>query len=66
MSNAYTELESTVYYFDAKPQALPGALSRFAQFFVAPLCKAGALEREGRLEGKVEVMEVLKTRRQPA
>ena len=46
MSNAYTELESTVYYFDAKPQALPGALSRFAQFFVAPLCKAGALERE--------------------
>ena len=46
MSNAYTELEATVYYFDAKPQALPGALSRFAQFFVAPLCKAGALERE--------------------
>jgi len=46
MSNAYTELELTVYYFDAKPQALPGALSRFAQFFVAPLCKAEALERE--------------------
>lgn len=48
MSNAYTELEATVYYFDAKPAALRGALSRFAQFFVAPLCKAGALEREVR------------------
>ena len=29
-----------------KPEALRGALERFAQFFIAPLCKADALERE--------------------
>ena len=38
--------EHTNYYFDCKPAALRGALDRFAQFFVAPLCKADALERE--------------------
>ena len=38
--------EYTNYQFDVKPQALHGALDRFAQFFVAPLCKADALERE--------------------
>ena len=38
--------EYTNYHFDVRPEALHGALDRFAQFFVAPLCKADALERE--------------------
>ena len=46
MSNAYTELEATVYYFDVKPASLVPALDRFAQFFTSPLVKADALERE--------------------
>lgn len=29
-----------------KPAALHGALDRFAQFFVAPLCKEDSLQRE--------------------
>jgi nardilysin len=45
-SNAYTDFEDTVYYFDCRPGALAGALDRFAQFFVAPLMKADALGRE--------------------
>ncbi|KAG7670534.1 hypothetical protein Ndes2526B_g00294 [Nannochloris sp. 'desiccata'] len=45
-SNACTEEESTTYHFDCAPAALEGALDRFAQFFVAPLIKADALERE--------------------
>ncbi|KAL3144870.1 hypothetical protein ABBQ38_001970 [Trebouxia sp. C0009 RCD-2024] len=45
-SNAFTELEFTNYHFDVKPNALYGALDRFAQFFIDPLCKADALERE--------------------
>ena len=38
--------EYTNYHFDVKPEKLHGALDRFAQFFVEPLCKAEALERE--------------------
>lgn len=38
--------EFTNYHFDVKPNALYGALDRFAQFFIDPLCKADALERE--------------------
>lgn len=38
--------EYTNYHFDVKPNALYGALDRFAQFFIQPLCKADALERE--------------------
>ena len=38
--------EFTNYHFDCKPDALRGALERFSQFFIAPLCKADALERE--------------------
>lgn len=38
--------ELTNYQFDSEPKALHGALDRFAQFFLAPLCKADALERE--------------------
>ncbi|KAG1662577.1 hypothetical protein FOA52_003956 [Chlamydomonas sp. UWO 241] len=45
-SNAYTELEHTNYHFEVSPDALHGALDRFAQFFLAPLCLEGSLERE--------------------
>ncbi|GAA5969986.1 hypothetical protein JCM11641_000219 [Rhodosporidiobolus odoratus] len=45
-SNAYTSLAETVYHFDCSPQGLPGALSRHAQFFTAPLFHASCTERE--------------------
>jgi secreted Zn-dependent insulinase-like peptidase len=45
-SNACTEEEATTFHFDVRPDALRPALDRFAQFFVAPLLKADALERE--------------------
>jgi secreted Zn-dependent insulinase-like peptidase len=46
-SNAYTDSEHTNYYFSVDARAgLPGALDRFAQFFVAPLLNASALARE--------------------
>lgn len=35
-SNAYTDTEDTVYYFDVSADYLRGALDRFAQFFIAP------------------------------
>lgn len=38
--------EYTSYHFDVIPGQLHGALDRFAQFFIEPLCKADALERE--------------------
>lgn len=42
-----TELqEYTSYHFDVVPSQLYGALDRFAQFFIEPLCKADALDRE--------------------
>ncbi|GER35472.1 insulinase (Peptidase family M16) family protein [Striga asiatica] len=45
-SNAYTETEYTCYHFEVKREFLHGALMRFAQFFVSPLVKAEAMERE--------------------
>lgn len=45
-SNAYTEVEHTCYYFDVKQEFLKGALNRFSQFFVSPLMKSEAMERE--------------------
>eukprot|EP00873_Tetraselmis_striata_P042477 jgi/Tetstr1/462741/TSEL_000701.t1 len=45
-NNAYTELEYTNYHFDIQPRHLEGALDRFAQFFLAPLCKQDSMERE--------------------
>eukprot|EP01039_Chlorochromonas_danica_P004184 gene4184-4597_t len=45
-SNAYTDNEDTVYYFDVNADALDGALDRFAQFFIAPLYTDDAVERE--------------------
>ncbi|PLW81727.1 peptidase M16 [Kineobactrum sediminis] len=34
--NAYTSFEHTNYFFDIQAAHLPGALDRFAQFFIAP------------------------------
>ncbi|PIN02720.1 Nardilysin [Handroanthus impetiginosus] len=45
-SNAYTETEHTCYHFEVKREFLKGALTRFAQFFISPLVKADAMERE--------------------
>ncbi|GAA5989095.1 hypothetical protein JCM10908_001155 [Rhodotorula pacifica] len=45
-SNAYTSLAETVYHFDVTPAGLPGALSRHAQFFTAPLFTPSCTERE--------------------
>ncbi|CAN1266237.1 At1g06900 [Linum perenne] len=45
-SNAYTEAENTCYHFDVKPEFLNGALRRFSQFFISPLVKSEAMERE--------------------
>lgn len=60
MSNAYTDMEDTNYYFNVSPlnhgegeesssgtsSALSGALDRFAQFFISPLFDQSMLERE--------------------
>ncbi|WP_355659487.1 insulinase family protein [Halomonas salifodinae] len=44
--NAFTAPYDTNYFFDIEPQALPGALDRFSQFFIAPLFNADQLESE--------------------
>ncbi|EFJ45023.1 hypothetical protein VOLCADRAFT_94734 [Volvox carteri f. nagariensis] len=38
--------EVTNYHFEVAPAHLAGALDRFAQFFIAPLCNEGSMERE--------------------
>jgi insulysin len=45
-ANAYTSNTDTNYHFDVKSDALEGALDRFSQFFIAPLMKEDAVERE--------------------
>lgn len=45
-SNAYTAESVTNYFFSVKPEALEGALDRFAQFFISPLFTESATERE--------------------
>ncbi|WVO15036.1 hypothetical protein L204_102679 [Cryptococcus depauperatus] len=45
-SNAYTAMTSTNYYFDVAPDALEGALDRFAEFFKEPLFNETCTERE--------------------
>ncbi|XP_044495752.1 nardilysin-like isoform X2 [Mangifera indica] len=45
-SNAYTECEHTCYHFEVKREFLKGALMRFSQFFISPLVKMEAMERE--------------------
>jgi insulysin len=46
MSNAFTAMENTNYYFDVAHPHLEGALDRFAQFFISPLFTESATERE--------------------
>ncbi|KAJ3682908.1 hypothetical protein LUZ60_013135 [Juncus effusus] len=45
-SNAFTEFEHTCYYFEVNREFLNGALKRFSQFFISPLVKADAMDRE--------------------
>ncbi|KAK2169696.1 hypothetical protein NP493_1179g00008 [Ridgeia piscesae] len=45
-SNAYTECESTVFYFDIQQKNFREALDRFANFFIKPLLKRDSMERE--------------------
>lgn len=44
--NAYTSFEHTNYFFDVNASYLPGALDRFAQFFIAPRFDAEYVDRE--------------------
>ena len=45
-SNAMTMHENTSYFFDVQHDFLPGALDRFAQFFLCPLFTESATGRE--------------------
>ncbi|KAK6271656.1 hypothetical protein POUND7_008739 [Theobroma cacao] len=45
-SNAYTEAEHSCYHFEVEREFLKGALRRFSQFFISPLVKLEAMERE--------------------
>lgn len=38
--------ENTNYFFDVRSENLPGALDRFAQFFLCPLFTPSATDRE--------------------
>lgn len=44
--NGYTATDRTTYHFQLKPDRLPEALDRFAQFFFAPRFDPDYLERE--------------------
>ena len=44
--NAFTAPQDTNYFFDVEPEALPGALDRFSQFFLSPLFNPDQLESE--------------------
>lgn len=44
--NAYTSFEHTNYFFDIDPDYLDEALSRFSQFFIAPLFTQAYVDRE--------------------
>jgi len=46
MSNAFTSLEHTNYYFDVSPDHLSEAIERFAAFFTCPLFTESATGRE--------------------
>lgn len=45
-SNGATDNEITSYTFEVGPAYLEQALDMFAQFFISPLMKADAMERE--------------------
>ena len=46
MSNAYTDQENTVYYFDVQNGAFEEALNMFSSFFTCPLFSEAATARE--------------------
>lgn len=46
MSNAYTDQENTVYYFDVQNSAFEEALNMFSSFFTCPLFSETATARE--------------------
>ena len=46
MSNAYTDQENTVYYFDVQNSAFEEALNMFSSFFTCPLFSEAATGRE--------------------
>lgn len=61
-SNAYTDTEDTVYFFDVGSDHLSGALDRFAQFFIAPqVSHVVARWNQGRPMPLVVVMDDLET-----
>jgi len=45
-SNAFTDMESTNYYFDVSADHFDGAMDRFAQFFIDPLFSKDSSDRE--------------------
>lgn len=45
-SDAYTDCEQTIFNFDVEQGYFEGALDRFAQFFIHPLMKKDAVDRE--------------------
>jgi insulysin len=45
-SNAYTDSEDTVYYFDVNAGYFNESLDRFAQFFIEPTFSSSATSRE--------------------
>ena len=45
-SNAFTDLDKTIFYFDVDNEHFEGALDRFAQFFISPKFNEGSVERE--------------------
>lgn len=46
MSNAYTDLLETVYYFECSNQGYEGAVDRFSRFFYESLFDPNSTERE--------------------
>lgn len=44
--NAQTETEQTTFYFEVHEKYLRESLDRFAQFFISPLMKRDAINRE--------------------
>ena len=45
-SNAYTDDDKTIYYFNVNNDAFEGALDRFSQFFISPKFNKDSVERE--------------------
>lgn len=44
--NAHTDCENTVFYFESQRKHFRECLDRFAQFFISPLLKSEAMQRE--------------------